>query len=92
MIYAERIISGLNGFYHGHFQNTPNIKTLFGYAGFKRFDMLYQNAELEPAVQCVDTLVSEKSGTFPRQNLAKFSLFIQYADSCDTVLRSRYAS
>ena len=32
VIYAERIISGLNRFYSGHFQNTPNIETFFGHA------------------------------------------------------------
>ena len=32
MIYAETIVTGLNRFYRGHFQNTPNIKTFFGYA------------------------------------------------------------
>ena len=61
MIYAKRIVSGLNRFYSGHFQNTPNIKTFFGFAGLKRFNMLHQNAELEPAVQCVESLVSEKN-------------------------------
>ena len=29
VIYAERIVSGLNRFYSDHFQNTPNIKTFF---------------------------------------------------------------
>ena len=61
MIYAKRIISGLIGFYNGYFKNTPDIKTFFGYAGFKRFNMLFQNAELEPVVQCVDSLVSKKN-------------------------------
>ena len=28
----KRIVSGLNRFYRGHFQNTPHIKTFFGYA------------------------------------------------------------
>ena len=65
MIYAKRIISGVNGFYSGHFHNTSNIKTLFGYAGFKRFNVLYQNAELEAVMQCVDSLVSEKIGYIP---------------------------
>ena len=32
MIYAKTIVPGLNRFYRGHFQNTPNIKTFFGYA------------------------------------------------------------
>ena len=32
MVYASRVILGLNGFYRGHFQNTRNIKTFFGYA------------------------------------------------------------
>ena len=32
MIYAEIIVAGLNRFYRGYFQNTPNIKTIFGYA------------------------------------------------------------
>ena len=32
MIYAKTIVTGLNKFYRGHFQNTPNIKTFFGYA------------------------------------------------------------
>ena len=31
MIYAKRIVLGLNRFYRGHFQNTSNIKTFFGY-------------------------------------------------------------
>ena len=30
VIYAERIVPGLNRFYSGHFQNAPNIKTFFG--------------------------------------------------------------
>ena len=32
VIYAKRIVTGLNRFYRGHFQNAPNIKTFFGYA------------------------------------------------------------
>ena len=32
MICAERIVKGLNRFYSGHFQNTTNIKTFFGYS------------------------------------------------------------
>ena len=32
MIYAKTIVTGLNRFYRGHFQNAPNIKTFFGYA------------------------------------------------------------
>ena len=31
MIYAKRIVLGLYRFYRTHFQNTPNIKTFFGY-------------------------------------------------------------
>ena len=31
-MYAKTIVTGLNRFYRGHFQNTPNIKTFFGYA------------------------------------------------------------
>ena len=33
MIYTETIAPRLNRFYRGHFQNTPSIKTFFGYAG-----------------------------------------------------------
>ena len=33
MIYAKRIVPGRNRFYSGYFQNTPNIKTFFSYAG-----------------------------------------------------------
>ena len=29
MIYAKAVVPGLNRFYRGHFQNTPNIKTDF---------------------------------------------------------------
>ena len=32
MIYAKTIVTGLNRFYRGHFQNARNIKTFFGYA------------------------------------------------------------
>ena len=32
MIYAKRIVPGLNRFYSGHLQNTLIIKTFFGYA------------------------------------------------------------
>ena len=32
MIYPKKVALGLNRFYSGHFQNTPNIKTFFGYA------------------------------------------------------------
>ena len=32
MIYHKSIVPKLNRFYSGHFQNTPNIKTFFGYA------------------------------------------------------------
>ena len=32
VIYAKRIVPGLNRFYRDHFQNTPNIKIFFGYA------------------------------------------------------------
>ena len=32
MIYAKTIVTGLNRSYRGHFQNSPNIKTFFGYA------------------------------------------------------------
>ena len=32
MIYAKRIVPELNRFYRGHIQNTPNLKTFFGYA------------------------------------------------------------
>ena len=35
MIYAKTIVTGPNRFYRGHFQNAPNIKTFFGYAGTK---------------------------------------------------------
>ena len=31
-IYAKKIVPGLNRFCSGHLQNTPNIKTFFGYA------------------------------------------------------------
>ena len=30
--YTKRTVLGLNRFSSGHFQNTPNIKTFFGYA------------------------------------------------------------
>ena len=33
MIYAKIIVPGLNRFCRGHFQDTPNVKTFFGYAG-----------------------------------------------------------
>ena len=36
VIYAKRFVLGLNRFYSGHFQNTPNIKTFFGYVGHIR--------------------------------------------------------
>ena len=32
MIYPKRIVPKLNRCYNGHFQNTPNVKTFFGYA------------------------------------------------------------
>ena len=32
MIYAKRIVHGSTDF-RGHFQDTPNLKTFFGYAG-----------------------------------------------------------
>ena len=32
MIYHKEIVSKLNSFYRGHFQNIPKIKTFFGYA------------------------------------------------------------
>ena len=32
VIYAKRIVPGLSRFYSGHFQNTLDIKTFFGYA------------------------------------------------------------
>ena len=32
MIYTKTIVTGLNRFYRGHFQNAPNIKTFFIYA------------------------------------------------------------
>ena len=32
MIYTKTIVPGLNRFYRGHLQNTPNIKIFFGYA------------------------------------------------------------
>ena len=38
MIYAKTIVPGLNRFYRGHFQNTPNIKTFFGYAARNPFE------------------------------------------------------
>ena len=38
MIYAKTIVTGLNRFYRGHFQNAPNIKTFFGYASTDIFN------------------------------------------------------
>ena len=38
MIYAKRIVPGVNRFYSGHFQSTPNVKTFFGYAWSEQID------------------------------------------------------
>ena len=35
MIYAKRVVPGLNRFYRGHFQDIPNVKTFFGYAAIE---------------------------------------------------------
>ena len=40
MIYAKKIIPGLNSFYSGHFQNTQNIKTFFGCAWGEGDDLI----------------------------------------------------
>ena len=44
MIYAKKIVLGLNRFYRGHFQNTPNIKTFFGYAVVRTFKSIPEAA------------------------------------------------
>ena len=41
VIYAKRIVPGLSRFYSGHFQNTPNIKTFFGYAFRTSVNMVF---------------------------------------------------
>ena len=43
MIYAKRIVPALNIFYKGHFQDTPNVKTFFGYATLNQNDNCLQN-------------------------------------------------
>ena len=45
MIFAERIVPGLNRFYSGHFQNTPNIKAFFGYAAGNNPGVLKNSTE-----------------------------------------------
>ena len=40
MIYGKTIVPGLNRFYRGHFQNTPNIKTFFSYATITHYQWI----------------------------------------------------
>ena len=40
MIYDKTIVPGLNRFYRGHFQNTPNIKTFFSYATITHYQWI----------------------------------------------------
>ena len=70
VIYAKRIISRLNGIYSGYFQNTPSIKTLFGYVGFKRFKMFCQMLNWNLPCNVLIHWWVKKSGTSPLQNLA----------------------
>ena len=45
MIYPKKVVPGLNRFYSGHFQNTPNIKTFFGYASQNFSNGIFSNVD-----------------------------------------------
>ena len=46
VIYAKRIVLELNRFYSGHFKNTPNIRTIFGYATYPIFNYKISTSKL----------------------------------------------
>ena len=47
MIYAKKIVLGLNRSHSGHFQNTPNIKTFFGYAAVTKKGTVKRQISIE---------------------------------------------
>ena len=65
MIYAKTIVTGLNRFYRGHFQNAPNIKTFFGYA----FSDNVQYNVLKPRT-IIDSISPDKRELIPSKTYA----------------------
>ena len=69
MIYAERIVPGLNIFYSGHFQNTPNIKTFFGYPaliGFRERSLKMLQTGVEDILLGHETILWKYVGAFKK--------------------------
>ena len=59
MIYAERIVPRLSKIFSGHFQNTPNIKTFFGYVATVEFK--FRHVSVLQVTKVIKKLVNIKA-------------------------------